>query len=149
MYRLTCTDMTQVCSPLLNFNTLPIYGECFKKFSQQRDFTNISKRKFCILEFDDIECESKVKVTQSCLTLYDPMDCTFHGILQARILESVAVPFSGGSSQPRDQTKVSHIAGGFFTSWATSEAQYWVWPTSIHSTNICEHLLSARRGYKG
>ena len=47
-----------------------------------------------------------------------------HGILQARILEWVAIPFSRGSSQPRDQTQVSHTAGGFFTSWATGEA----WP---------------------
>ena len=46
-----------------------------------------------------------------------------HGILQARILELVAVPFSSRSSQPRDQTQVSRIAGRFFTSWATREAQ--------------------------
>ena len=52
-----------------------------------------------------------------------PMDYTVHGILQARILEWVAFPFSRGSSQPRDWTQVSHIAGGFFTSWATREAQ--------------------------
>ena len=52
-----------------------------------------------------------------------PMDYTAHGILQARILESVAVPFSRGSSQSRDQTQVSHITGGFFTNWAISEAQ--------------------------
>ena len=45
-----------------------------------------------------------------------PMDYTVHGILQARILQWVAIPFSRGSSQPRDQTQVSHIAGGFFTS---------------------------------
>ena len=44
----------------------------------------------------------KVKVTQSCRTLSDPMDHTVHGILQARILEWVAFPFSRGSSQPRD-----------------------------------------------
>ena len=43
-----------------------------------------------------------------------------HGIFQTRILELVAFPFSRGSSQPRDQTQVSCIAGGFFTSWATS-----------------------------
>ena len=49
-----------------------------------------------------------------------------HGILQARILECVAFPFSRGSSQPRDQTQVSHIAGRFFTSWSSREAQaYW------------------------
>ena len=47
---------------------------------------------------------------------------TVHGILQARILEWVACPFSRGSSQPKDQTQVSCIAGGFFTSWATREA---------------------------
>ena len=54
------------------------------------------------------------------------MDHTVHGILQARILERVAFPFSRGSSQPRDPTQDSHIAGGFFTTWATREAQeYW------------------------
>ena len=54
------------------------------------------------------------------------MDYTVHGILQARILEQVAFPFSGGSSQHRDQTQVFHFAGGFFTNWATREAQeYW------------------------
>ena len=58
----------------------------------------------------------KVKVAQSCLTLCDPMDYTVQGILQARILEWVAFPFSRGSSQSRDQTQVSHIAGRFFTS---------------------------------
>ena len=57
-----------------------------------------------------------VKVTQLCLTLCDPLDYTVHGILQARILEWVAFPFSRGPSQPRDRTQVSHIAGGFFTS---------------------------------
>ena len=42
-----------------------------------------------------------------------------HGILQARILDWVAFPFARESSQPRDQTQVSHIVGRFFTSWAT------------------------------
>ena len=51
------------------------------------------------------------------------MDYIVHGILQARILEWVVFPFSRGSSQPRDQTQVSYIAGRFFTSWATMEAQ--------------------------
>ena len=58
----------------------------------------------------------KVKVTQSCLTLCDPMDYTVHGILQARILQWVAFPFSRGSSQPRDRTQDSRIADGFSTS---------------------------------
>ena len=56
------------------------------------------------------------KVAQSCPTLCDSVYHTVHGILQARILEWVAFPFSRGSSQPRDQTLVSRIAGSFFTS---------------------------------
>ena len=58
----------------------------------------------------------KVRIAQSCLTLCDPMDYTIHGILQAIRLEWVAFPFSRGSSQPKDQTQISHNAGGFFTS---------------------------------
>jgi len=62
----------------------------------------------------------KKKVAQSCPILCDPMDCnplasSVHGFLQARILERVAIPFSRGSSQFRDQTQVSCIAGRFFT----------------------------------
>ena len=58
---------------------------------------------------------------------FDPMDCSLpgspvHGILQTRILEWVAIPFSRGSSQPRDLTQLSHIAGRFFTLWAIREA---------------------------
>ena len=64
----------------------------------------------------------KVKVAQLGLTVCDPMDYTVHGILQARILEWVAVPFSRGSSQHRDKTHVSHIAGGLGSS--NTEASY-------------------------
>ena len=63
-----------------------------------------------------------VKVVQSCPTLCNPMDhTTVHGILQAKILEWVAFPFSRGSSQLRDRTQVSHIVGRHFTVWATRE----------------------------
>ena len=60
-------------------------------------------------------------------TLCEPMDCSppgssVHGILQTRIVEWVAIPFSRGSSRPRDQTQVYCIAGRFFTIWATREA---------------------------
>ena len=58
------------------------------------------------------ESESRSVASDS---LCDPMDYTVHGILQARILEWVAFPFSRGSSQLRDRTQVSCIAGGFFT----------------------------------
>ena len=61
-------------------------------------------------------------VVHSCPTLCDPMDYTVHGILQARMLEWVAFPFSRGSSRPRDWTWISHIAGRCFTIWATWEA---------------------------
>ena len=69
------------------------------------------------------------EVAQSCPTLCDPMDCSppgssVHGILQARILEWVAILFSRGSSQPRDRTQVSRIAGRCFSLWATRES--WV-----------------------
>ena len=62
-------------------------------------------------------------VTQLCLTLWDPMDCSppgssVHGILQARKTKWVAISFSKGTSRPRDQTWVSCIAGWFFTVWA-------------------------------
>ena len=61
----------------------------------------------------------------SCVRLFaTPVDYTVHWILQARILEWVAIPFFRGSSPNRDWTQVSHIAGGFFTSWATREAHF-------------------------
>ena len=55
---------------------------------------------------------------------YRPLGCSVHGILQAKILEWVAIPFSRGSSQPRDQTLVSCTAGRLCIMWATSEAQF-------------------------
>ena len=69
-----------------------------------------------------------VLVAQSCPTLCDPMDCSpqgssVHGILQARILEWVAISFSRGSSRPRDRTQVSRIAGRRFILWVTREAR--------------------------
>ena len=72
-----------------------------------------------------------ILVTQSCLLFVTPWTVALQaplstGILQARVLEWVAMPSSRGSSQPRDQAQDSRIAGGFFTAWATSEAQeYW------------------------
>ena len=74
-------------------------------------------------------------VAQLCPTLCDPMDCSSSGssiigILQARILEWVAMPSSRATFQPRDRTQVSLIAGGFFTVWANREADsiltHWV-----------------------
>ena len=82
-------------------------------------------------------------VAQSCPTLCDPMDCSppgssLHEIFQARILKWVAISFSRGSSQPRDQTWVSCTAGRFFTDWATREdivsdnrLLSWLWTSLI------------------
>ena len=73
----------------------------------------------------------QVLVAQSCLTLCNPMDSSsppgssVHGILQARILGWVPIPFCRGSPQPRGQTRVSCIAGIFFTVWVTREAPAW------------------------
>ena len=70
------------------------------------------------------KCHSiQVFVAQSCPTLCNPMDCispgsSVHGILQARVLEWVAIPFSRGSSRSRDRTRASCIAGRFLTIWA-------------------------------
>jgi len=79
----------------------------WKKFKTKRTISNFKRRNFERV---------KVKVTQLCPTLCNPMDYTVYGILQARILEWVAIPLSRGSAQPKDQTQVSCNAGGFFTS---------------------------------
>ena len=80
---------------------------------------------------------------QSCLTLCDPIDCSppsssVHGILQARILEWVAIPFSRVSSQPTDWTQVSCIAGRFFTIWATRKAHL-----CANGTQIMAHIKNS------
>ena len=77
----------------------------------------------------------------SCLTLCDPVDCSLpgssvHGILQARILEWVAISFSKGSSRPRDQTAVSCIAGRRFTLWATREGLLLLYYFNIISVSV-------------
>ena len=73
------------------------------------------------LDQEELAFRTKLLIAQSCQTLGNPMDCSppgssVHGILQARILEWVAISVSRGSSHPRDQTQVSCIAGRFFIS---------------------------------
>ena len=73
----------------------------------------------------------KVLIAQSRLTLCNPMDCSpsgfsVYGILQARILEWVAISSSRESSWSRDRTRVSCTAGRFSTIWATREAQFYI-----------------------
>ena len=98
--------------------------------------------------YSKINClKGKGVVAQLCLTLCDPMDCSplgysVHGIIQARILEWVAIPFSRRSSQPRDRTQVSCIAGRFFTVWATREAQ--MYTNTFSPKGLYFHFLPTR-----
>ena len=89
----------------------------------------------CLFSWTIVSFISESEVSQSCPTLCDPVDCSppgssIPGILQARILEWVAISFSRGSSQPRGLTQVSRIAGRCFNFWATREVSYFS-PTLI------------------
>ena len=85
-------------------------------------------------------------VTQSCPTLWDPMDCSPPGplsmrILWARILEWVAMPSFRESSEPRDWTLISCISGRFFTIWATREAVFIVFSFLKFLTSNKDNIL--------
>ena len=82
---------------------------------------------------------------QSCPTLCDPIDYTVYGILQARILEWVAFPFSRGSSPPRDRTQVSCIAGRFFTSWAIGKPKN----TGVDSLSLLQRIFWTQESNQG
>ena len=120
-----------------NLNFIFEFGVSYLASTQIFIFTthlrSLQFKYFCfrILNFDypvghlkSVFRNGEVKVTQSCPTLWDPMDCSLpgssvYGILQVRILEWVTMSFSRGSSQPRGQIQVFHIASGLFTVWAT------------------------------
>ena len=70
---------------------------------------------------------------------------TVHGILQARLLEWVAVPCSRGPSQPRDQTQVSHTAHRFFTSWATGKPKN----TGVGSLSLLQRIFRNQESNRG
>ena len=93
----------------------------------------------------------KVLAAQSCPTLCDPMDwrppgSSVHGILQARILERVAIISSRGSSRPRGWTQLSHIAGRFFTIWATRETHIYI--LQGHIGTLCVIFWGTSRLYQ-
>ena len=71
-----------------------------------------------------------------------PTGSSVHGIFQKRILEWVAIPFTRGSSRPRDWTQVSCIGGRFFTVWATSSAQF---SCSVASDSLQPHEMQHAR----
>ena len=96
-----------------------------------------------------------VLAAQSCLTLCDPMDYSLprssvHEILQATILEWVTICFSRGSSRPRNGTRVSCIAGRFFTIWATREAHNWLWrkKANSHVVSYLERRAGVSRSWE-
>ena len=82
---------------------------------------------------------------KSCPTLWDPMDYIVHGILQARKLEWVAVPFSRGSSKPRDGTQVSRSAGTFFTSEPPGKPKN----TGVGSLSFLQEIFPTQESNQG
>ena len=89
----------------------------------------------------------KALIARSCPTLCDPMDCSppgssVHGILQAGILESVAIPSSRGSSQFRDRTHVSYVAGRLLSEPPGSEDMYENLPPRRELRLVCGMYLS-------
>ena len=100
-------------------------------------------------------------VTQSCPTVCNSMDYSLpdssvHGILQARILEWFAMPFSRGSSQPRYQTHVSHTSGRLFTIWATQGAlnheaniSMDIWTGANFKDFLVKLILACTKGLSG
>ena len=97
-----------------------------------------------------MQVKEKVVVTQSYPTLCNPMDCSppdssVQGILQARILEWVAIPFSRGSSWPRAWTRVSCVASRFFTIWAIGKSQGSYKQTKAVTAIIYKGLLQVNK----
>ena len=97
-------------------------------------------------------CWSTEWIVQSCLTLCDPMDCSFpgssiHGILQAKVLEWVAISFSRGSSWLRDWTRISHIVGRCFTVWATRKA-FICWNPTVFGDETSEEVIMVKWGQR-
>ena len=138
-----CALLLQLCLTLCNPMTVACKAPLSMGFSRQEWYLTVKGAGLVISEEERLasrlemrlqalralcgkSLKVKVKGTQLCLTLADPIDYTVHGILQARILEWVAFLFSRGSSQPRDRTQVSYMAGGFFIIWVIRDTQeYW------------------------
>ena len=112
-----------------------LHSSSWVSFKANKELNEISRKKLSQQQKEShslgysqkLSSEVKVFVAQQCPNLCDPMDYSLpsssvHGILQAKILEWVAIPFSRESSQPADQTQVFCIAGRFFTIWTTWEA---------------------------
>ena len=117
-----------------------------------KEVSRILGRRFTTWATREVK-ESESEAAQLCPTLYDPMDCSLpgssvHGIFQARVLEWVSISFSRGSSQSRDQTCVSSIAGRRFINWATRKpsqvliCQFQDWVMKSVTSILLTHTLS-------
>ena len=103
-------------------------GLSYKVKQQSSQSTYLSYFLWCL----KVKVKTENEVAQSCPTLCDPVDCSLsgssvYGFFQARVLEWIAISFSRGSSQPRDQIRVSCITSRRFTFWATKEVLYGAW----------------------
>ena len=119
-FRIQSSKLETVTDFIFLGSNIPADGDCSHEI-----------KRICFLEEKLWQTCVFVLIAQLCLTLCDPVDCSppgfsVHGILQIRILESVAIPFSRGSSWGRDWTWVSCTEGRFFAIWATREA---LWQT--------------------
>ena len=130
-----------------------IYLWCFLKTDVCMEWSSMTYflNCFSIMEINAlyvvVAAAAAVRSLQSGQTLCKPMDCSLpassvHGILQARMLEMVAILFSRGSSWLRDPTQISHMANRFFTIWATREAQ---WSRSICFVGMSLLILCSNR----
>ena len=137
-------ETKHLAGQLLKCCSVNAHNNLKRQFSQVVPYPWDTVRPVCVYRSD---C-----VTQSCLTLCDPMDCSppgssVHGILPARILQWVAIPFCRRSSWSRDWTWVSCIAGRFFTIWATREAL--VRPMFISKVCVCRGCFYSKMDMKG
>ena len=132
---------------------MPFWGSCLNSHTLLILFLIIStlifQESFCsvflsfLSFFFFLQCTFfESEVAQPCPTLCDPMDCSLpgsslHGILQARVLEWVAISFSRGSSQPRDRTLVSCIPGRHFDLWAAREVLLFLFSAVFQKLFYC------------
>ena len=137
-YQTTLSASWQICMQVKRQQLEPGMEKCAgSKLGKE-----YNKAVYCYLAYLTY-MQSEVKVSQSCSALCNAMDYTVHRILQARILEWIAFPFSRASSQPRDWTQVSCIAGIFFSSWATRGAH--MQSTSCKMLDWMKHKLESRQ----
>ena len=142
-------SMSSLNSALVSKN-LPRPQSSFRPqdFHSQLELSPSPRTTLILTEISLVTSGFLVLVAQSYQTLCDHMDCnrpgsSVHGTLQAKILEWVAMPSSRGSSQLRDGTQLSHIAGRFFIIWATKEAcGVYIYVNYQHTGNTKSKLTS-------